>query len=808
MNENNSHFEEPKPPADAERYRRWVESLTDYVYTVQVKNGEAVSTTHSPGCLRVTGYSPEEYQCDKNLWINMVHRSDRQAVIDQARRTRAGELPGPIEHRIWHKDGSLRWVSNIVIPMLDAEGRVTAYDGFITDITQRKHTEEALRESEKKYHALVEAAGDAILIEDLKLNILDCNEAACRIFGYTRQELTQLKVTDLVPRAVSANLSRLVTQVSREGKLRLEAVNLRKDGSEFPCEVTLRLITVEGEKRLIAYIHDLTEHSLIESTHVREMEAQARAQAAETARNDLEREIAERKKAQKALQESEERFRRTFEQAAVGIAHVSPEGTFLRINQRFCEITGYSQSEMLERTFQDITHPEDLDADLEYVRQMLANERRSYQMEKRYIRKDGGQVWINLTVSLVRSSKGEVRYFISVVEDISRRKQMEKALQNALLRLKEMEFIVTNSNVIAFLWRNQEGWPVDFVTENISQFGYEAGQFTSGKILYAEIIHPEDVARVAEEIRAYLAQGQSHFVQEYRILTRKGEPRWLEDNTWVRRSPDGQVTHLQGILSDVTDHKRMEQYMLRTERLAAMGHMAAELAHEIKNPLQAINSHLELVLDFDLPPEDRDESLRFCRQEVNRLSEISMRILSFTRTAQDSQFTPTSIRNLVDQALALAGDAIHRIRAQVMLILPADLPLVTVVPSQMVQVLLNLVLNALEAMGTGGILRIHASCIGNEVTVSLTNTGPAIPKHDLEHLFEPFFTTKRDSNGLGLFVSQNIIAQHGGRLIAENLPDGQGVCFSICLPTECVQHPGGIYIGGGMDSGNRAGGGR
>lgn len=130
-----------------------------------------------------------------------------------------------------------------------------------------------------------------------------------------------------------------------------------------------------------------------------------------------------------ALRESEERFRATFEQAAVGIAHVAPDGRWLLVNQRFCAIVGYMPAELLERTFQDITHPDDLQADVECVRQMLANELQSYSLEKRYIRKDGSCVWINLTVSLVREPAGEPKYFIAVIEDITARRRAEEEVR-------------------------------------------------------------------------------------------------------------------------------------------------------------------------------------------------------------------------------------------------------------------------------------------------------------------------------------------------------------------------------------------
>ena len=148
----------------------------------------------------------------------------------------------------------------------------------------------------------------------------------------------------------------------------------------------------------------------------------------------VQNDITERRRIEEVLRESEERFRATFEHAAVGAAQVGTDGRWLRVNRHLCGIVGYTQEEMLEKTFQDITHPDDLEADLELVRAMLRGEREIYSVEKRYVKKDGSIVWVNLTVSLVREASGEPRYFISVVEDISERKRIEEERDLLLVR--------------------------------------------------------------------------------------------------------------------------------------------------------------------------------------------------------------------------------------------------------------------------------------------------------------------------------------------------------------------------------------
>jgi PAS domain S-box-containing protein len=167
----------------------------------------------------------------------------------------------------------------------------------------------------------------------------------------------------------------------------------------------------------------------LQTTHNQlEIRVAERTTALAQANKELRLEIVERQRIEVTLRESEQRFRATFELAAVGIAHIGLDGQWLRVNQKLCDIVGYTRSELFNLTFQDITHPEDLASDLEYVHQILAGAISTYSMEKRYIRKDGSAIWVNLTVSLVQEA-GQPKYFISVIEDISERLQAKEAIR-------------------------------------------------------------------------------------------------------------------------------------------------------------------------------------------------------------------------------------------------------------------------------------------------------------------------------------------------------------------------------------------
>ncbi|RME37167.1 MAG: PAS domain S-box protein [Thermoflexia bacterium] len=234
------------------------------------------------------------------------------------------------------------------------------------------------------------------------------------------------------------------------------------------------------------------------------------------------------------------------------------------------------------------------------------------------------------------------------------------------------------------------------------------------------------------------------------------------------------------LVRDVTERKRMEQYLIQTERMTAMGQIAATLAHEINNPLHSIWTMLELITEFPVGEAEKEQYLLAIRREVKRLMTLTRQVLDFARPPTWEE-APVNLAETLRYALGLADRRLREHGIKVSFRVPDDLPLVVGSRDQLAQVFLNLILNAVDSMPDGGRLDIHAAVQQRQAVITFTDTGPGIPPEIIPHLFEPFITTKKDGTGLGLAISQNIIRRHGGAITASNLPQG-GAIFTITLP--------------------------
>ncbi len=405
-----------------------------------------------------------------------------EALYDERHAYLAMVLAGQqvtFENTTQYPDGIDRTVLTSYVPHLEIGAQVRGFYVFVTDITEHKQAEQVLA----RYQLLSERASDIILYVRPGGQIIEANQAAVTAYGYDRATLLTLRIHDLrAPVTLSAVASQM-TQADVDGVL-FETLHRRQDGSIFPVEVSAIGADIGGERLLLSIARDITD----------------------------------RKQTEAALRESEERFRATFEQAAVGIALTSGEGHYLRMNQRLCEITGYTREELLQKNYQEITHPDDQMLDFALSQRVLTGELTSCRLEKRFIRKDGSAVWVTVTASVVRDEAGVIKYGLAVVEDISERKVAEARLvflaEESAVLSSSLDYKITLQQVADLMVPHLADWcALDIVDEQGALELAAVAHVDPAKVAWARQLrerYPVDMASPAG-LPHVIRTGQSEF---------------------------------------------------------------------------------------------------------------------------------------------------------------------------------------------------------------------------------------------------------------------------------------------------------
>jgi PAS domain S-box-containing protein len=310
---------------------------------------------------------------------------------------------------------------------------------------ERERTAEALKQSEERFRLLANEVVEGIVLIENGV-IFDANESFTRMYGYGLEELVGMSPVELVTPDTREIVSRRISTGNEEP---YEAEGLKRDDTAFPIEVRPRRIPYEGRKVRVSSVLDLTE----------------------------------RKRSEEALREAQERFRSAFDNAPIGVAVVDLDGRFLQVNRCLCEILGYPEEVLLATTFREITHPDDVEASMEQVRRAMRDEVGSYSLEKRYLAAGGRQVWVSLSVSLVRDAEGKPLYFVDQIQDITGRKLAERELAR---------------RAEALAHANAE----------LEQFSYSVSHDLRGPLRsidgFSQILLEDYAARLDEEGRSYL----------------------------------------------------------------------------------------------------------------------------------------------------------------------------------------------------------------------------------------------------------------------------------------------------------------
>ena len=540
----------------------------------------------------------------------------------------------------------------------------------------------------------------------------------------------------------------------------------------------------------------------------------------------LSRDITQRIQQVEALAESERRYRTLVTSSNVGIYETDQHGSTLYVNPRWCELTGRPAESGEGQGWIDCIHPDDRAAVCTAFEHTLKTGD-PFAMEYRYVTPTGQINWVYGAAVPLRNEQGEITGFIGNVIDISDQKRALTELQFSEERFRRMA-----DSAPVLIWTTT-------LDGNISYCNRAWLQFT-GRSLEEELghgwlegVHPEDRDQC---IRAYSNAEASHSEVglAYRLRRADGEYRWMQHSGAPKLLAGGELRGYIGSCFDVTDQRRATETLLRAKeelerhvaertaalqdanrqlqqllveqaraeerlqqqqvhlahvsRLSVMGEMAAGLAHELNQPLFAIQNYTAGILrrwsaPDDCRPEMRDV-IQQIAQESTRAAVIIRRVREFARK-QIGERISLPLNNIVREVLQLLGSELRQFKVEVTLKLADDLPAVSVDQVQIQQVLVNLVRNALESMDALPLrqrrLTINTYLSNGEVHCLVQDSGPGISREVRRRLFEPFFTTKRDGLGMGLSISRSIVEAHGGALQAEVQTEGAVFHFSIPL---------------------------
>jgi PAS domain S-box-containing protein len=671
----------------------------------------------------------------------------------------AGIAPFPPRDR-WHgemhvrgKDGFPRRVEAWSVEVSAPPG--AAYALFLRSADECPPNDE----SGARLFAIVASSTEAIIGTTLDGTITHWNPAAERVYGYRADEAIGRSVVMLAPPELVNDVVGLLERVRRGERIEAyETTRLTKDGCRIHVSIgTSPVFDAAGNVVAASSIaHDVTER--------KRAERQLRA-ATETAEG-----------ANSALRESEERFRGAFDGASIGMALVSPEGHFLEVNRALCGILGYTEDELLARSFQDLTHPDDLEADADQKRQLLANE-----------------IPVRVTGSLVHDANDDPLYFVFQMQDITPYKAAGAALREAEARYRTLV-----EQIPAVVYVNPAsalGSPLYVSPRVETLLGYAPDEWLTTDNLWIERIHPEDRERVLAETARANETGEALSL-EYRCLARDRREVWVHDEVTLVRDEQGTPKYWQGFMVDITDRKRSEED-LRAAKEAAEEASRLKSAflrmatHELRTPLTIVSGYVELLassIGARLTQDER-EFIDIAQAGTKTLSRLVDDLLDLARIEAGRL-------DLAIRAVDI-GEAIKRVHRMVSVQAAAkgidsavtvepDLPLIAADPDRLTQILLNLVGNAVKFTEQGHILSTVRR-VGEGVEISVADTGIGIASEAQTAIFDEFRqadagTTRRfGGTGLGLAIAKRLVEMQSGTLRVESTV-GVGSTFTLWLP--------------------------
>jgi len=496
--------------------------------------------------------------------------------------------------------------------------------------------------------------------------------------------------------------------------------------------------------------------------------------------------------AEAARRRSEALYRDAINESALGLTLVGLDHRWVEVNPAFCRIIGYAREEVLGRAVPELTHPDDVNSASGLLRQLFAGELRTCEFEKRYVHRSGRPVWVNVTLSLMRTPDGQPQYIVNQVQDITARRLAEASLAAATDRLA-LALKASRFGIWQFRFESGE---LEWDARMFEIFGLPAAEAAPALDAFLAVVVEEDRDRVRRSLAPGAAAGQPYH-ERLRVQLPGGGLRHVELQGIVQGAGPGAKAGVIGVAGDITgivegaaETERLRGQLLQSQKMEALGNLAAGVAHDFNNLLTGINGFVELASGSLAPGHEAEKLLAQARKGSLSARDPVKRILNYARSGPPEGRGPLDLADLVRETAPLLAAAMPA-NVSLALELSAGPAPMLADAVQFQQVLMNLCTNAVHAIGraAGRIelgLRPGAAVPGSDcrwVELWVRDNGCGMDQATQGRIFERFFTTKEPGvgTGLGLAIVQDVVKAHGGRLEVESAP-GAGTTFSLHLP--------------------------
>lgn len=711
-------------------------------------------------------FSLDPHKCREGLPLTVVAESIHPDDLPGVEKAIAAVLERggaySAEYRVRHSDGSYRWVEANGRCELGPDGRPLRFPGVLIDIDRRKHAEAELRGRENQlqrsyetFSSLIQNNPFGVYLVDADFRLQQISLGAQKVFGNVRPSLGRdfaevLRAIWKEPFATEAISHFRHTLTTGEAYIARDTTQQRADVPEVESyDWRIERVTLpDGRFGVVCYFYDMTERHHLESQ----------------------------------LKESAHRFRRLAESMPQIVWEATADGTITYYNERFAAETGVPVDAGTSGEWPDVVHPDDRAATV-HAWQTAVQTGEPYDIEHRLVGADGHYRWFLSRGVPVKAADGRVLQWFGTATNVDAQKRAEAAVRD---RERQLRTILDLLPVAVFI-SDREGRIVEAnraadqiwgavrpLVASSSDYDTYKGWFSAtGQRLQAA---DWAAARV-------LATGEPVLDQEVDIETFSGARKTILNSSVPLRDEAGGLVGAVTINVDISERKRATETLIRAEKLASVGRMAATMAHEINNPLEIITNLVYLLSsDPGLSPRSRSY-LETAEAELQRVAHITKQTLAFYR--ETGKFDAVELGGI---AAKLA--AVYQPRAQAKgITVTADVRQPCRVwgsAGELAQVISNLLLNSLEAAPSGGAVALRIAPAemngGRAVRVTVADNGAGIAPHDLARIFEAFYTTKKDhGTGLGLYVTRELVEKHGGSIRVRSQL-GKGTVFSILLP--------------------------